>query len=64
MNTKKNKKKTFAVSPQTKMVVIRFNKVARKGAVKRGKKFSVPREAVQVVIATPRKRTIRKKKPQ
>lgn len=50
------KRKTFSITPSTKSVTIRFNKVARKGAVKKGKKFAVPREAVEVVIQMPRKR--------
>lgn len=50
------KRKTFSITPSTKNVTIRFNKVARKGSVKKGKKFAVPREAVEVVIQMPRKR--------
>ncbi|MDO4727090.1 MAG: hypothetical protein Q4A56_07735 [Porphyromonadaceae bacterium] len=50
------KRKTFSITPSTKNVTIRFNKVARKRSVKKGKKFAVPREAVEVVIQMPRKR--------
>ena len=57
----KTKKKTFAVASQTKAVVIRFNTVVRKGAVKRGKKFTIPREAVQVIITATPKRTATKR---
>lgn len=53
---KNNKSKTFTITSATKSVTIRFNRVARKGAVKRGKKFLIPREAVQVVISMPRKK--------
>lgn len=60
MATKSNKSKTFTITSATKSVTIRFNKVARKGAVKRGKKFSVPRQAVQMVISMPRKRVKKK----
>ncbi len=60
MATKKTVRlKKFTITSATKSVVVRFNKVARKGAVKRGKKFLVPRDAVQVVISMPRKKTKR-----